>query len=178
MFKGFSPSLDIDVTSYCRVREIDGKTHVYAINEIIVDKDSLEQRIKIMTILNGITMREFSERIGISQANLVSKCRTGKLSFSERSQYAEALRGKLVLKFVFNDGSEFTGKTAKDLIECASAHANISQAELAQQLGKSRQNWHSKIGIGKFSDAELKDVAAKLGCEYVNYFEMPDGTRI
>ncbi len=47
---------------------------------------------------------------------------------------------------------------------------NISEAELARRMGISPQNLSNKMKRDNFSDRELRDVAAALGCAYKNAF--------
>jgi|LSQX01.3.fsa_nt_gb DNA-binding Xre family transcriptional regulator len=47
---------------------------------------------------------------------------------------------------------------------------NISEAELARRLGISPQNLNNKMKRDNFSDKELRDIAAALGCDYKNAF--------
>lgn len=47
---------------------------------------------------------------------------------------------------------------------------NISEAELARRLGISPQNLNNKMKRDNFSDKELRDIAAALGCGYKNAF--------
>lgn len=47
---------------------------------------------------------------------------------------------------------------------------NISEAELARRLEISPQNLNNKMKRDNFSDKELRDIAAALGCAYKNAF--------
>ena len=47
---------------------------------------------------------------------------------------------------------------------------NISEAELARRLEISPQNLSNKMRRDNFSDRELRDIAAALGCTYKNAF--------
>lgn len=63
-------------------------------------------------------------------------------------------------------------------IKMALAYLGISEAELARRVGKSPQSFSQRMKTGKWSDDDLKDISAALGCEIVVEFRFPDGTTI
>lgn len=63
-------------------------------------------------------------------------------------------------------------------IKMAETYAKISEAELARRLGKTSQALGQRIKTGKFTSAELDELAAALGAEFVCCFRFPDGTEI
>lgn len=63
-------------------------------------------------------------------------------------------------------------------IKMALTYADMNQAELAEAIGTSKQNLHSKLGTGKMSAGELEKIAEAMGATYNVYFEFPDGTRV
>lgn len=68
-------------------------------------------------------------------------------------------------------------------IRMAEAALAISEAELVRRmggtpLGKSSQAFGQRMKTGKFTTAELEQIAEAMGAKYVCYFEFPDGTRI
>lgn len=128
----------------------------------IYDSPDFEQRIKILLILLGKTQAELCKQFGMSQANFLARCRTGKFSFDEQNKIASILGCKLIVKFVFEDRYECIGRTAKDVIVKACKHAQTSQSELAERLGKSKQALNSKLKNGRFTDKELSKVPRRL----------------
>lgn len=54
----------------------------------------------------------------------------------------------------------------------------ITLAELAERTGQSRQNLSNKMTRDNFSDREIRDMAAALGCTVSTTFTMQDGTVI
>lgn len=63
-------------------------------------------------------------------------------------------------------------------IKMAETYAKISEAELARRLGKTSQALGQRIKTGKFTSAELDELAAALGAEFHCCFRFPDGTEI
>ena len=63
-------------------------------------------------------------------------------------------------------------------IKMALAYLGISEAELARRVGKSPQSFSQRMKTGKWSDDDLRDISAALGCEIVVEFRFPDGTKI
>lgn len=63
-------------------------------------------------------------------------------------------------------------------IKLAETFAEVSEAELARRLGSSSQAFGQRLKTGKFSSADLEQIAKALGAQYVAYFEFPDGTKI
>ncbi len=63
-------------------------------------------------------------------------------------------------------------------IKLAETFAEVSEAELARRLGSSSQAFGQRLKTGKFSSADLEQIAKALGAQYVSYFEFPDGTKI
>jgi DNA-binding Xre family transcriptional regulator len=171
-------NMDIDTNTKHEVKVIDGVTHVFIINEIVVNNNDFEQRVKVATILSNMTLGDVAKQFGITQATFSIRCKTGKMNFIEQRKIAEILGCTSVIKFVFNDGSVLEGNTIKQLIMDACAHVNITQMELGKRLGKSKQNFNSKLNKGRFTNNEIRDIASKIGCTYYNYFEMEDGTQI
>ena len=51
---------------------------------------------------------------------------------------------------------------------------NISESELARRLEISPQNLSNKMKRDNFTDKELRDIAAVLGCAYKNAFVITD----
>ena len=173
-----SPAMNIMAETTYKSEVIDGRTHVYIINDIVVDNSNMEQRIKVASLVSGKTMGELADRLNVSQTNLLSRSKTGKFTFPEQREIAEAIGCKLIVKFVFPDSSEFTGDTVKEMVSDSCLHAGITQNDLATMLGKTKQTFSSKLKMGRFTDEDLEQIAGKLGCNYYNYFELNDGTRI
>jgi len=64
-------------------------------------------------------------------------------------------------------------------IKILCAYYDISVSELARMYGSNNpQAFIQKLKRGKLSVEELKEIANVIGCEYNNYFVLPDGTKI
>lgn len=63
-------------------------------------------------------------------------------------------------------------------IKMALAYKNMSEAELARQLGTSRSAFNQRMKTDKFSTAELENIARILGAIYTASFSFEDGTQI
>lgn len=56
-------------------------------------------------------------------------------------------------------------------------YLKVSQDELATKIDTSKSALNQRLKTDKFSSAELEKIAKALDCEYISYFEFPDGTR-
>lgn len=64
-------------------------------------------------------------------------------------------------------------------IRLAETYSKISEAELARRFGcKSQQAFVQRMRTGKFTSAELEQIADALGAKFDYAFVFPDGTRI
>jgi len=64
-------------------------------------------------------------------------------------------------------------------IKLAETYADVSEAELARRFGcKSQQAFIQRMKTGKFTSAELEQIADALGATFEYSFVFPDGTRI
>ena len=162
----------------CTTEVIDNATHITITDKIVVDSSDYLQRLKIVLFFNDLSANEVSKRLGVFQHGLVSKCRIGKFTFDELRQFADAMECKIVIKFIFDDGTEITGDSARSLIVNACIHAGISLTELGVRLGKTRQALNERLNKGRFTHKEMTDIANGIGCNYSNYFELENGMRI
>ena len=55
---------------------------------------------------------------------------------------------------------------------------NVSEAELARRLGKSPQNFNSKMKRGTFTITHLEKVASALGVQFKRTFILGNGEEI
>lgn len=55
---------------------------------------------------------------------------------------------------------------------------NVSEAELARRLGKSPQNFNSKMKRGTFTITDLEKVASALGVQFKRIFVLGNGEEI
>ena len=63
-------------------------------------------------------------------------------------------------------------------IRAACDLAGITVTELGEKIGYSQSAFSQKLSNGRFTKGDLEQVAEILGCEYICYFEMLDGTKI
>lgn len=63
-------------------------------------------------------------------------------------------------------------------IRLAETYAKMSESELAREIGTTPQALGQRIKTGKFSSADLDNIAAALGAEFICSFKFPDGTEI
>lgn len=63
-------------------------------------------------------------------------------------------------------------------IRMALAYKNMSEAELARQIGTSPSAFNQRMKTDKFSTAELEKIAGTLGAVYSAAFTFADGTKI
>ena len=74
-------------------------------------------------------------------------------------------------------------KEAKEMdrakkIKAAIAYAGLSQTELAARMGISKAGLSNRISADTFREKDMEKVARAAGCEYVSYFQFPDGAKI
>ncbi len=55
---------------------------------------------------------------------------------------------------------------------------NMTMGELAAVSGQTRQNLSNKMNRGNFTEKDIKDLAAALGCTSEVRFILPDGEEI
>jgi len=58
------------------------------------------------------------------------------------------------------------------------AFLGMSEADLARALDSSRSAFNQRMKTGKFSSAELDQIAKAFGAEFSFSFDFPDGTKI
>lgn len=63
-------------------------------------------------------------------------------------------------------------------IRAACDLAGITVTELGEKMGLSQPALSQKLNNGRFTKSDLERIAAILGCEYICYFEMANGTKI
>lgn len=63
-------------------------------------------------------------------------------------------------------------------IKMALAYKNMSESELARQLGTTPQAFNQRMKTDKFSSTDLEKIALILGGKWIAEFEFPDGTKI
>ena len=65
---------------------------------------TLQQKIKIACETSGITMTELGERMGMSQASMSKRVKTGKFTQEELEEMARHLGCEYQSSFIFPDG--------------------------------------------------------------------------
>lgn len=68
--------------------------------------------------------------------------------------------------------------TEKEKIEKALAISGKTVAELARELGTTRQAIFQRLKTGKFSLGEWEKIAKIAGADFKAYFEFPNGRRV
>lgn len=63
-------------------------------------------------------------------------------------------------------------------IKMLEAYTGVKEAELARRLGTSSQAFGQRMKTGKFSSADLDNIAKACGAEFECHFKLPDGTKI
>ena len=83
-----------------------------------------------------------------------------------------AARQFIVISEVMNMGMEQKIKTAI-------AYMNTTQANLAEAVGMTPQNFNQKMKRATFTEEELQQIAEALGASFVPFsFQFPDGMKI
>jgi len=68
--------------------------------------------------------------------------------------------------------------TTAQKIKMALAYKNMSEAELARQIGTTPSAFNQRMKTDKFSTAELEKIAEAVGARYIASFSFADGTKI
>lgn len=68
--------------------------------------------------------------------------------------------------------------TVPQKIKMALAYKDMSESELARQIGTSPQAFNQRMKTGKFNSEDLEKIAQALGAQFFFGFEFPDGTKI
>lgn len=64
------------------------------------------------------------------------------------------------------------------MIRMALGYKNMSESELARQIGTTPQAFSQRMKTDKFKYEELEKIGNAIGCKFVARFEFPDKTRI
>ena len=68
--------------------------------------------------------------------------------------------------------------TVPQKIKMALAYKNMSESELARQIGTSPQAFNQRMKTGKFSSEDMEKIAEALEAEYFFGFQFKDDTKI
>ena len=68
--------------------------------------------------------------------------------------------------------------TLQKQIKMALTYKGMTLTDLALALSMNPQAFNQRMRTAKFTKQELIDIAGIIGCQYVCYFEFPDGTKI
>lgn len=68
--------------------------------------------------------------------------------------------------------------TLQQKIKVACDEAGISLTELGAKMGMSQASISKRVKTGKFTQEELEQMAAVMGCEYTSAFVFQNGNRI
>ncbi|KOF57665.1 DNA-binding protein [Clostridium sp. DMHC 10] len=68
--------------------------------------------------------------------------------------------------------------TISEQIKVLCVRSNISEAELARRLGKSPQNFNSKLKRGSFTIKELEQIAEVVGAKFERKFILTNGEMV
>lgn len=68
--------------------------------------------------------------------------------------------------------------TISQKIRMCLAYKNMSESELARQLGTTPQAFNQRMKTDKFSSLDIEKIADILGAKWVAAFEFQDGTKI
>lgn len=64
------------------------------------------------------------------------------------------------------------------MIRMALAYKNMSESELARQIGTTPQAFSQRMKTEKFKYDELEKIGEAIGCKFIACFEFPDKTQI
>lgn len=140
-------------------------------------KLTVKKKVKIACDIAGTSITQLGEKMGMSRPTIFQRLKTGKFSIEEYEKMTDILGCKLIFGFRFNDDmsvDEEAGLTAKEKVIAACKKTEISMTELGKRMGMSRQNFSSRLKVGKFSIEEYEKIADILGCEFVFKFEFTD----
>lgn len=68
--------------------------------------------------------------------------------------------------------------TTGEKIKIIMKRQNMTASELAERTGQSRQNLSNKMARDNYSEKEMRDIAAAMGCTVQITFTLPDGSQI
>lgn len=138
---------------------------------------TFNERIKMLCVFTGIKQTKIAQAFGVQDCTIISRLKKGKFTFEEQRKIAEIFGCEFEVKFVFDDGAEFSGTNAREMIRSAAVHANMSLKNISDKInhGTQTQSFIKRIRSGKFTDQELNDIAKAIGCIYVNRFILENG---
>ena len=134
-------------------------------------KASFQERIKKACAYAGITLRYLARCLNMSEQNLASRLKTGKMSFEEQQEISEILHCQFIATLTFDYGTVIYGDEGITyMIEDALIHAHINKSDVARAMDKTRQAISDKLKKGRLSDEEIEEYANIMGCKYYNAF--------
>ena len=67
----------------------------------------------------------------------------------------------------------------KQKLDMALAYSkDVTKKDIAEKLGVTPSAFNQRLKTGKFTQAELAQIASVLDAEYISYFQFKDGTKI
>ena len=138
-------------------------------------KFTVRQRVRLACAHADVKMGDVAKTMGMSEPSFTVRLKTGKFTKEELVKIADAIGCKYVSYFEFDDGAKFGMSDIGYQIRCALDYVEMSAAELGRQMGLSQQAISKRMAIGKFTQADLSNIASYIGCEYVSSFCFDDG---
>jgi hypothetical protein len=89
---------------------------------------------------------------------------------------------EIIPKTLYNiinwNGKEVISITLQQKIKVACDTAGMSLTELGAKMGMSQASISKRVKTGKFTQEELQEMAAFMGCKYESKFIFPDGNEV
>lgn len=178
------------------IKDLVDKVYQDSLNDEINsnDIDELEKRVKALRALqkninkslfskklrqaladHGLTLMEISRMIGVSSSSLSNRLVRGKFSMEERERIVGAIGAKYECKIILDDGREIIGSSFSQMVRDALMYRGMTQQELADKLGKSKQALSKKMQCDKFTDEEIQEYVGIAGSKYSFRIYFDDG---
>lgn len=138
-----------------------------------------EQKIKWLLTVTKTKQSALADAFGVTSPTINSRIKNGKFTFEERRKIAEVTSTEFVGKMVFSDGKEFSGKSVREMLDGAVAHADMTLTDLYNKSSKKANcdAFIKRTRTGKYTEDELTELAELIGCTYITNY-VKDGSII
>lgn len=124
---------------------------------------------------SGISLGEVSKKMNMKFSTFSTRLKTGKFTKKELEEIAFCIGCVYNSYFKFSDGKIISAASTGEQIKYALAHNNMTATELSKKMNISQPAISKRLKTGKFTQNELKQIAAMMDCEYISKLIFKDG---
>ena len=136
---------------------------------------TIKQRIKMCCEKSGVSLGEVSKKMNMRFSTFSTRLKTGKFTKKEIEEIAYCIGCVYNSYFKFRDGTVINAPSSGEQIKSALAHINMTATDLSKKMCISQPAISKRLKTGKFTQNELKQIAAMMDCEYISKLVFKDG---